>query len=165
MPQIYQNSDSPKIENLIIRPFQSADQQASKALILHGLGERFGMINPDLNPDLDDINATYIESGFLFVVCEIDSALIGTGALVTEDVNVGRIVRVSVANSHRQRGIGRLITDYLIAAAPKRGYSRVVVETNEDWFDALHLYQRCGFMEYDRRNGEVHMRKNLLPNI
>lgn len=165
MPQIYQSSDSPKIENLIIRPFQSTDQQATKALILQGLGERFGMINPDLNPDLDDINATYIESGFLFVVCEIDSTLIGTGALIKEEVNIGRIVRVSVANTHRQRGIGRLITDYLITAAPNLGYSMIVVETNEDWFDALQLYQRCGFMEYDRRNGEVHLHKDLPPNI
>ncbi len=161
MSPINQSSDLPKISNLIIRPFQSADQQATKELILYGLGEHFGRIDPELNADLNDINATYIEPGFLFVVCEIDAILVGTGALIPEKAGVGRIVRVSVSSSHRRRGIARFITNNLVSAAIKCGFSRIVVETNEDWFDAISLYQQCGFTEYDRRNGEIHLTKNL----
>jgi len=151
--------------NLTIRPFSPADQQAVSSLILEGLGEHFDTINPALNPDLDNIFASYVNPGFLFVVCETDRKLVGTGALIPEMAGTGRIVRVSVANSHRRQGIGRLITDYLINVAPEHGYNQLVVETNEDWFDAIRLYQQCGFIECDRRDGEVHMIKILSAVI
>jgi hypothetical protein len=45
----------------------------------------------------------------------------------------------------------------LLTKARDRGFSSVVVETNDDWYGALKLYQGCGFVEYERRAGEVHM--------
>jgi ribosomal protein S18 acetylase RimI-like enzyme len=148
-------------KNLSIRPFMPADQKATRDLILEGLGGHFGILNPELNPDLDDIYANYPNKGFLFVVCEIEGILVGTGALIAERARTGRIVRVSVANSCRRQGIGRLITDHLIAAAPQYGYKHIVVETNDDWFEAIHLYKSCGFKECDRCCGEIHMIKVL----
>ena len=154
-------SNSRSSIDLLIRPFTPSDQKAAKNLILEGLSEHFDIIDRCLNPDLDDINAYYIAQGEQFLVAEIDNKLVGTGGLIQESDAVGRIVRVSVASSHRRLGIGRKIAEYLISIAPNYGYSQLVVETNEDWFDAIRLYQRCGFSEYDRHDGEVHLEKNL----
>ena len=142
-----------------IRPFVRGDQKAVKSLILAGLGEHFEIINPKLNPDLNDIFSSYIEHGHIFVVCESNATLVGTGALIKEKKEVGRIVRVSVAGSHRKQGIGRLITEHLISAATMQGYNQIVVETNDDWVGAIRLYQQCGFKEYDHCNGEIHLIK------
>ncbi len=144
-----------------IRTIRPDEQKTVRNLILQGLGEHFETIKPELNPDLDDITSNYILAGHLFLVCEHQGQIIGTGALVNEDSQTGRIVRVSVAPSHRRRGIARQITHHLISRAPQQGYNQIVVETNDDWHSAIRLYQNCGFREYDRRNGEIHFILNL----
>ena len=140
-----------------IRSFAPDDQDRAKTLILDGLADHFNTIDPTLNPDLQNIEESYLRRGSLFLVAEAGQDLVGTGALIAETEDVGRIVRLSVASSHRRLGIGRLITKHLIDAAQSFHFSKILVETNDDWFDAIRLYKRCGFTEYDRRDGEVHM--------
>ena len=144
-----------------IRPFAPADQRATRQLVVAGLGERFGFIDETRNPDLDDIWTSYVLAGHLFVVAQCEAELIGTGALCAEpsaaDQLTGRLVRMSVAPRWRQQGIARAIVLHLVQAARERGWTRLLVETNHDWFDAIRLYQRCGFMPYDRDEESVHL--------
>lgn len=149
--------------NLTIRDFALADQSAARRLVLAGLGDHFGTIDETMNPDLDDIAAHYLAFGRRFVLAERDGILVGTGALIEESPDTGRLVRMSVARDHRGQGIGRALVDHLLAEARARGYRRVVVETNDDWSDAIGLYRACGFTEFDRRQGEVHMALELIP--
>ena len=142
---------------ITIRSFSPPDQVHAQELILTGLAEHFNTINPKLNRDLEDIQENYIWPGSLFLVAELEGELVGTGGLIAETEVSARIVRVSVSGSHRRLGIGRLITEHLINSARDYGYSQVVVETNDDWYDAIRLYQRHGFVEYDRSSGEIHM--------
>jgi putative acetyltransferase len=148
-------------DKIKIRPFTPTDQDKVKSLILDGLAEHFNTIDPRLNPDLNNIEESYLRQGSLFLVVEADQDLIGTGALIAESEDSGRIVRVSVAKSHRRLGIGRFITNSLINGAQNNHFGKILVETNEDWFEAIQLYQECGFTEYDRRDGEVHMMLRL----
>jgi ribosomal protein S18 acetylase RimI-like enzyme len=143
-------------QDLVIRPFTAADQPAARRLILDGLAEHFGWLDPSLNPDLEDIAAHYVARGALFVVAEIAGAVVGTGALVPEGPG-GRLVRIAVAPAQRRRGVGRALVDHLVRAARARGWPQVLVETNDDWHEAIALYQRYGFREYARAAGEVHM--------
>lgn len=153
------------VENLLIRPFQPEDQAAAHRLIQEGLAEHFDDFDSALNPDLEDIAANYLKRGCLFLIAELDGELVGTGALIAEREHVGRIVRVSVVKDHRKMGIGRLITENLVSAAHQFRYEQIVVETNDDWFDAIRLYQSCGFEENDRRDGEIHMTRQLQKAI
>jgi ribosomal protein S18 acetylase RimI-like enzyme len=41
------------------------------------------------------------------------------------------------------------------------GYQTLLVETNIDWYDAIRLYQRCGFKEYKRDDEEIHLSLTL----
>jgi GNAT superfamily N-acetyltransferase len=146
-----------------IRPFAPADQAAARALILDGLREHWGWLDPTLNPDLDDITASYIAPGHVFLVATIGPAIAGTGALKIAGA-AGQIVRMSVGLPWRRRGIGRAVMVALLANARERGLSRVWMETNDDWGDALGLYQRCGFREFDRRDGCVFMELDPTGN-
>ena len=149
------------VPEIAIRPFVAADQAAARALVLAGLGEHFGWTDETANPDLDDIHATYVAPGHRFVVAEVGGELAGTGALVEEAPGVGRLVRMSVAPHHRRRGLGRALVAHLVAEARARGYARLLVETNDDWDDAIALYRRCGFAEERRAAGEVHLALDL----
>lgn len=153
----------PAVQKLVrIRPFQPADQAAARDLILTGLGEHFGHIDATLNPDLQDIWTSYTARGGHFFVAQRDSVLVGTGGLVLEAEDIWRIVRVSVASQHRRLGIGKRMTRHLIATARDLGASAIVVETNQDWLDAISLYLRCGFAIEAYRDGECHLRL-VLP--
>lgn len=142
---------------MLIRPFEASDQEATRRLILDGLGEHFGYIDESLNPDLDDIMTSYIVPGHVFVVVLSGSKLVGTGALIIKDDKAGQLVRISVHADHRREGIGRAVVKHLVEIAKKRNLVRVLVETNNDWYDAIGLYKHLGFIEYDRDAGGVYM--------
>ncbi len=140
-----------------LRPFAASDQDAVRRLILTGLGEHFGFVDERLNPDLDDVWASYVRPGHLFVVAELGDEIVGTGAMVPEGPGVARLVRMSVSSRHRRRGIGRDLVAHLVERARERGYEQLLIETNDDWHDAIGLYQACGFVEVVRADGSVHL--------
>jgi ribosomal protein S18 acetylase RimI-like enzyme len=146
-----------------IRPFAPGDQTTARALILEGLREHWGWLDPNLNPDLDDITASYLAPGHVFFVAQSERTLTGTGAVIV-DGSVGQIVRVAVHPQWRRRGIARALIAALLEAARARDLDRVWMETNDDWHDAIGLYRRCGFQEFDRREGCIFMALNLAGN-
>lgn len=153
-----------------MRDFQPDDQRTVFDLIIAGLGQHFDDIKPEYNPDLFDIQANYIDKGATFLVVEDDDGeIVGCGALIKEHGSdtIARIVRVSVRADQQGKGLGRAISQQLIARAKKRGFDKILVETNHDWTTALHLYQSCGFSETHRCKSpdfdfiEVHMEMTL----
>ncbi|MBK8986117.1 MAG: GNAT family N-acetyltransferase [Chloroflexi bacterium] len=144
-----------------IRPFHPTDQPAAQQLILDGLHEHWGTLDPTRNPDLNDIMTSYIHAGHAFFVAEEAGVLIGTGALWLEAPGVGRIVRVSIRPTHRRRGLGRAISEHLIVEAQRRGCHELLVETTDTWTAAIRLYQGCGFTPYAWVDGDVHMKRPL----
>jgi GNAT superfamily N-acetyltransferase len=121
-----------------------------RSLILEGLGEHFGYLDETLNPDLDDILHTYLRAGHVFVVACMGRELVGTGALILHGEGISEMVRISTRKTYRRRGIGQAIVTYLVDVARQRGDRRIIVKTNASWHDAIHLYQRLGFVEYER---------------
>ncbi len=144
-----------------IRLVQPTDQDAVNQLILDGLRGHFGFLDATLNPDLDDIEQSYIERGSYFAVIECHAQIVATGALVEEDRETGRLVRMSVAQTMRGQGLGRQMVEHLVQEAGTRGYRRVVCETNYDWHDAIGLYRSCGFTEVGIRDGDRHFVREL----
>jgi hypothetical protein len=67
-----------------ILPFKAEDQAEAKNLILAGMGEHFGEIDHSLNPDLNDIAASY--AGAIFLVAWCENRIVGTGALVRDQM-------------------------------------------------------------------------------
>jgi len=148
---------------ITLRPFTSADQDAARALILAGLGERFGFIDETRNPDVDDIAAQYLAQGYVFLVAEQAGALVGTGGLLIEPDGAScQLVRVSVRRDLRRQGIARALISALLSEARQRGCRRVWVETDAPWRDAIALYERLGFVQYAQRDGLVFLERSLL---
>lgn len=145
---------------LTLRPFARADQTAVRQLVLAGLREHFGELDPTRNEDLKDIWASYTSRGHTFLVAERNGCLVGVGALVRE-ARQGQIVRVSVVGAYRRQGIARAIVDALLVEARAYGLNSVWMETNDDWLDAIALYLSAGFRPFDRHDGCIFMRAEL----
>jgi GNAT superfamily N-acetyltransferase len=139
---------------LLIQHFHSADQSEVKDLILAGLAEHWGSLDPSCNPDLDDITTSY--AGAVFLVARLDGHLVGTGALLPRSRETGEIVRMSVAKSHRRRGIGQQILIRLLFHAQQIGYEQVVLETTTAWQEVIGFYLNNGFRVTHYQDGDVY---------
>jgi GNAT superfamily N-acetyltransferase len=117
-------------------------------LILEGLGEHFGSIDETLNPDLNDITASY--AGALFLVACDGDAIAGTGALSPQADGVAIVSRMSTAAACRRKGVARAVLTRLVEHAHERGCTRVVLGTNVGWEDAIAFYRAFGFSEMRR---------------
>ena len=140
------------------------DQETARCLILAGLGEHFGCLDESRNPDLDDIMASYVARGHVFLVAEINAEMVGTGALILAGDGTGQLARLSVAAAFRRQGIGCALVACLLETARARGLARLWVETNDNWEDAISLYRGSGFEEYDRAGGNVYLALELERN-
>ncbi len=132
--------------SIVYRLFAPPDQGAARQLILNGLGEHYGFIDETRNPDIDNIMENYIATGATFLVAQLNEQIVGTGALIEEEPNVGCIVRMSVDRAYRRYGIGKTIMLRLVEAARQRRYTQVRLETNNDWYDVIAFYTSLGFV-------------------
>ena len=146
---------------ILYRPFEPRDQNAARQLILNGLGEHFGFIDETRNPDIDNIQESYIANGATFFVAELNGRIVGTGALIEQEPTIGQIVRMSVDRSYRRHGIGRTLMSHLLEVARQRGYIQVQLETNNDWYDVIDFYKSLGFIVDEWTPHNVYMSMNL----
>lgn len=150
--------DPEVLQRISLEPFESRDQQAVQSLILAGLAEHWGQVDPALNPDLNDIAASYKDATFL--VARLDGRIVGCGALVPRSDRTAEIVRMSVASEFRRQGIGKEILARLHQEARQSGFRRIVLETTATWDGVIRFYERFGFRVTHRRDGrfggEVH---------
>ena len=140
-----------------VRPFDPRDQSKCRQLILNRLAEHFGFIDESCNPDLDDIEQSYLAAGNDFYVAKCDGQVMGTVGLLFE-ARHARIVRMSVAKSHRNRGVATALLDKCIAVAKQRGLLEIVAFTEPHWSNAVSFYAACGFVQFGRDDEDIHLR-------
>jgi GNAT superfamily N-acetyltransferase len=149
-------------ETIQVRPFHPQDQTAVKQLVLAGLAEHWGILDSNLNPDLNDIASSY--AGETFLVAVQAGEIIGCGALIEEEgggQRYGRIVRMSVKTENRRQGLGQLILHQLQDAAQQRQFNKIVLETTQTWTEVAAFYQANGFQISHHQGSDAHFEKNI----
>jgi putative acetyltransferase len=147
--------------DITLQLFRPADQVEVKALILGGLIEHWGVLDPTKNPDLEDIASTY--AGATFLVARQAGRIIGTGALVPRTESTAKVVRMSVAADCRRRGIGNTILNALVTHARQTGFRRVILETTDTWQEVIAFYLLFGFHITHYQDGDVYFELVLDP--
>jgi ribosomal protein S18 acetylase RimI-like enzyme len=135
------------------------DQAEAKALILDGLKDHWGTIDPARNPDLGDIAGSYAGGGFL--VAAMGARIVATGAFLPRENGVAEIVRMSVARDVRRQGIGSAVLRRLLEDARAAGFRKIILETTSTWNEAIAFYERHGFHETHIRGGDTYFALGL----
>ncbi len=135
-----------------IAEFHPDDQAAVRRLILDGLEEHWGVLDAALNPDLEDIAASY-EHG-LVLVARRDGVVVGAGAVVPISADEGEVKRMSVARDQRRTGVASTLLRAMAAIGSRRGWRALVLETTATWTDAVGLYEHFGFTLTHHEDGE-----------
>ncbi|XP_053314010.1 probable N-acetyltransferase camello isoform X3 [Spea bombifrons] len=103
-----------------------------------------------LSDDMLDIKKYYLQrDGHCFWVAESDGVVVGMVAAVPSSYPGGErhteLKRMSVARSHRGKGIAKALCRTLIDFSRERGCQAVVLETTLGHQAAHNLYKRMGF--------------------
>lgn len=127
-----------------VRRLEPQDVEAVRTLILAGLQDRWGALDPSMNPDLHDFVATYGRG--VTLTAWRGQRLIATGTLMPREFGVAEVLRMSTASDCRRLGLASRLLEELIAEARKRALRRLVLVTETVWMDARALYERHGFL-------------------
>ena len=146
-------------QDITILPFQSEYQAEVKNLVLAGLAEHWGTLDPTKNQDLNDISSSYANG--IFLVAWQNNQIIGTGALLPMSNDTAEIVRMSVVANMRRKGIGKMILQKICERAQIDGYKRLVVETTETWNEVIEFYKQFGFQITHYLDGDVYFALDL----
>lgn len=146
-----------------LRPATPADAPRLTDIVQAAYGhyvERLGRPRPMLDDYADVIRRDQV------VVAERGGAVVGLVVLQVGDE--GFVVdNVAVDPAHKGSGVGRALLERAEAEARRAGFDSVALYTHERMTENLALYERIGYVEYDRRSiGDaflVYLRKPLAP--
>jgi len=147
------------IDEIKMIPFTKEYQKQAKELILQGIEEYVGKLEPGFNKDIDNIEESF--KGHVFLVVLEKDKIIGTGGLLLGGEE-SQIVRVSVKKEYRKQGLGKRIVDELISYAVENGCKRVIVETSNDWDTAVNFYLKYGFEIMYYKDGDIYFKYDKL---
>lgn len=96
--------------------------------------------------------ADSLKSGYSCWVVELDSELIGYGAMMVV-LDEGHLLNISIAKAYQGRGFGRALLDHFIAVAKRHGGQMMFLEVRPSNTAAIALYESMGFNEFSVRKG------------
>ena len=146
---------------MIIKTFSRPQTDEVKELVLSVLNEQGFEFDPNKDFDLDNIDKYYLQSGGVFYVGLVDSAIIGTSAVRKIDDKKCEIKRIYVRKEFRGRRFGKKLFLKAMEFAA-RNYSVVTLKTDARLTDAIALYLKNGFSVVKEADGVVYFSKNMM---
>jgi putative acetyltransferase len=130
------------------RPATNYDCEAVRSLVFGILAE-YGL-SPDpagTDSDLDDIEQNYVARGGVFDVLETsDGEIVGSVGLYPMDAETVELRKMYLSPATRGRGLGQKLLREMIEKAKDLGYLRIYLETASILDQAVHIYEKAGFI-------------------
>jgi ribosomal protein S18 acetylase RimI-like enzyme len=104
-------------------------------------------VEPEDRALLSNPEGQVIARGGAVLFATLDREAVGTCALIRRSDEVFELAKMAVAESHRGRGIGRLLAEAAIERARALGARTVVLLTSPKLEAAIGLYRSLGFRE------------------
>jgi GNAT superfamily N-acetyltransferase len=135
---------------ITITTFDPTLQDAVVDHILHIENNEFGFgLSLDDQPDLMNIQSSYLNSGGQFWVALDESRVVGTAALYNLGNGDLDLRKMFVAKDFRggQPSLAQRLLDEMTRWARGRNYKRIFLETSSKFAAAIRFYERNGFVE------------------
>ena len=140
-----------EFNNFYFQRATSVDERAVKDLIF-GVLEEYGLpVNEQDGPDVDlnDISANYpVDSRSLFWLVKLDDEVVGTVALAELNEKECELRKMYLSPKVRGQKLGDYIMKSILPIAKDLGYSTILLETDLVLKEAVKLYRKYGFVNY-----------------
>ena len=117
---------------------------AFKQLNLAWITEHWTVEAADLKA-LDSPFESIIDVGGAILIGELDSAVVGTVALIPLEEGTLELAKMTVSKTARGTGLGFALGEAALARAKAMGAQKVYLESNTILTPALSLYEKLGF--------------------
>ena len=146
------------------------DSSNSDFIALIGLLDKYLQIK---NGDDDSFFAQFnkIDKIQHVVVAYSNNIPVGCGAIKKYSDNVTEVKRMFVLNEFRGKGIATAVLNELEAWAQELGFSDLILETGNTFYEAIGLYQKKGYKvipnygQYEGVEFSVCMQKNIKQEV
>jgi ribosomal protein S18 acetylase RimI-like enzyme len=149
-------------DDVSLRPATAADVARLTELARAAYGHYVERIGGPPRPLVDDYAAVVRDHDV--TVAEREGTIAGLIVLGT-DAEGSFIDNVAVDPAHQGTGVGRALLEHAEVVARRAGFDSIYLYTHELMTENLALYERLGYVEYDRRrHGDaclVYLRKPL----
>lgn len=132
-----------------LREATNADITAVKDLVFSVLDE-YAIPRGDgsTDADLDDIEGNYTCNNGYFIVIEENNRIIASMGILRHSEETCELRKMYSIPAARGRGLGRYLLELALVRARELGYRRMVLETASPLKEAIALYRKYGFTEY-----------------
>jgi ribosomal protein S18 acetylase RimI-like enzyme len=134
------------------QPASTADWTATRAIFQEYANSlKVDLCFQGFIQELQELPGEYAEPRGALLLAWVDGALAGCCALrpldSSDHSNAAEMKRLYVRPAFRGLGLGRQLTEGILDAARKSGYSCVLLDTLDDMESARALYEDLGFVE------------------
>jgi putative acetyltransferase len=153
------------MQKILIAPMTQAEVPVAKELLRTVWREHFGheenafvrefFNDPATLADLDDLRTNYFDANGTAVVVTEEDRLIGTGAVARLEEGVAELRRMFLLPAYRGRGIGKAVTEHLLAFARQKGYHTIRLGSHRNLHASHKLYERSGFRRIPAYDGNT----------
>lgn len=153
-------------DGIVIRPFRVGDGEAFRALNEAWIQRHFGIEEKDRSTLGDPEGKILAKGGHIYMMMDGETA-VGCCALLALRPGVFEVAKMTVAESHRGRGLGRRVLAYTIEQGRALGATSLYLETNDTLHDAIHLYEELGFrhLPMERVTPSPYARANVFMEM
>ena len=135
---------------LKLREAGNSDSARIRQLVFEVLTEYGLKPDPDsTDKDLDDLEGNYTHRGGYFGVIEEAEQIVATLGIYRINETTCELRKMYVVSSQRGHGLGKQILEFSLQKARDLGYRKIILETASPLIEAIALYKKYGFTEYN----------------
>lgn len=151
---------------VIFREFHPGDREAFRTLNEAWIEKYFQLEEKD-RETLGDPERYILAKGGYIAMAERAGRAVGCCALIALADGRFEVAKMTVAESERGRGVGRLLLEHVIEFAREKRVRSLYLETNSGLHNAIHLYEAVGFrhLPEDRVTPSPYARANVYMEM
>ncbi len=160
------NSQAPSPAGTIrIVLYASRHAAAFRDLNMAWINELFHAEQKDFET-LDAPRESILDKGGAILIAEDGETAVGCCALIPYgDDGALELAKMAVAETHRGRGIGRMLLLHAIAAARSTGAPKLYLESNTKLLPAMRLYESVGFHRIPQSTSSHYSRVDVVMEL
>lgn len=138
---------------LKLREAGNSDSTRIRQLVFEVLAEYGLKPDPDsTDKDLDDLESNYTNRGGYFGVIQVAEQIVATLGIYRINETTCELRKMYVLSSQRGQGVGKQLLEFSLQKARDLGYDKIILETATPLIEAIALYKKYGFTEYNPEN-------------
>lgn len=114
--------------------------------------------------ELDHLSGFYLDRpgrAYIILADDDDNCVGGVGlAEFDRFENCAEMQKLYIADDAKGQGCGHELVKRIERRAKELGYGLIYIETHDALKAALHIYEKCGYVEIDKPEGTVHSTMN-----